>query len=122
MPTEIRHLTFSHDEVLEALVNYNKMAREKLAAGSIVGWQLVQLGDWFANVSIRERDRDDPQTMVFKPEVVAAALIRYCVVKGIPLPRRGDKSIAPVGDNLCLTIRIGPGGTTEDGGKTSSAA
>ena len=50
---------------------------------------------------------DEPKVAEIPASTVAAALISYCMEKGIPIPRQSHKSVQQLGDNIALVVRVG---------------
>ncbi len=105
MPTELRRLLFTRDELAEALADYARATGRAWPAGKIRsvrpdapfdGSLVLRLRDGAAGGSHR--------TVKLEPEWVAAALIRFCAERGVVLPRRAQKSLELVGDAVSLNI------------------
>ncbi|MCZ6465689.1 MAG: hypothetical protein O6829_00205 [Alphaproteobacteria bacterium] len=112
MPEELRKILFPKDELQAAVVDY--CLRSKI---------------WLPNKNIDELEvRADPEAMVvlkyadagpgednevkLSRDQVAAALIRYCSIINVPLPRSAQKVLQPGGDGISLLINIDWGKNT----------
>lgn len=101
MPSEIRHLLFTGDEVMDALRLFEEQRR-----GALVGPGI--------NVSYRERGTisaevtcSDGVTRSYDAAQLAAALIYYCNKLKIVLPRSASKSLELRGRSLVLALELG---------------
>ena len=113
MPIEFRRLVFHGDELLDALAVVPGRSEDPLPAGRIVGYKVVSKPEVTVRVEIEPEDRDDPATgdggrlsVTLEPAFVAAALIRLCIRRGIPMSRRAEKSLGLEGDNLALILTL----------------
>ena len=107
MPSEIRQIIFRNDELTEAIDSYRVFAAEELPAGDVVSCTLDS--HYSVTVKLGFAEKGDPETseVELPPSSVAAALLAFCIGKGIPIPRYSDKSIQIIGDNIALVIRMG---------------
>ncbi len=114
MPTEFRRLVFHGDELLDALAVVPWRSENPLPAGRIVGYEVVSKPEVTVRVEIEPEDRDDPAAgdgggrlwVTLEPAFVAAALIRFCIRRGIPMSRRAEKSLGLEGDSLVLNLTL----------------
>lgn len=110
MPKEVRYLVFQPQEAERAVLDY------LCPRGAIAG---LQAGP-HAAITFAETDRDGicaavsglydadgfvPQRRVDETALLSA-LITWCRVSGIPLPRRGMKSLELLGSTLALTVTM----------------
>jgi hypothetical protein len=105
MPTEFRRIVFTNPELREALSSYRGEGSVTLAAGQL------------RSVRFKDDSRDqliagvhDPLSgeivdTVLATSFVAAALIRYCIARRIPIQRSSQKAITLSGDNVALDLR-----------------
>mgnify|MGYP001555584020 CR=1 FL=1 len=107
MPTEIRRIVFSIAETLDAISDYNKLPQNnaKLPPGTIDGCVVKDEPDGIVRLDIRDADGQH-HDHILPHATVGAALLRYCRTTKIPLPKRGQKSLQVVGDNVALYIEI----------------
>ena len=114
MPTEFRRLVFHGDELLDALAVVPWRSEDSLPAGRIVGYKVVSKPEVTVRVEIEPQGRDDPAagngggrlSLTLEPAFVAAALIRFCIRRGIPMSRRAEKSLGLEGGNLVLNLTL----------------
>lgn len=103
MPTELRRLVFSNIELLEAILLHNAVAKQKLPRGALSLSKIEH--DPRVSVTLQIVG-ETTQTIRVSAEWIAAALLRYCMVKHVPVPRLSTKSLQVNGDNLCLVIEM----------------
>jgi hypothetical protein len=110
MPSEIRKLIFSSEEVCEVIVGYC-LRKGRTLPNSRIDSILVQpdsndfLIAKFEPEDLKHKGREE--AVSFTKEQVAAALIMYCRARKIPLPRSAEKSLEGEGGGVSLKISIG---------------
>ncbi|MBP0496282.1 hypothetical protein [Roseomonas indoligenes] len=129
MPTELRHIIFSSAEIVEAVSLFARSRGRPLPPGQIteaaaldtepgsaVTFRLSILPD----ASDREAGRLSPErlsperlsperlSMDWSGPELAAALLRYCRGRNIPMPVRGSKSLQRFGTQVGLVVTIAP--------------
>lgn len=105
MPTELRKLVFSKQELEAAIIAHNRSAAEKLPSGPVTKCE-VQKPDDVIKVALEVTDQRTGEThkIDLNSAYLAAALLRFCIEKKIPLPRDSSKSLQVVGDSLALNV------------------
>lgn len=107
MPTETRRIEFSTAELVEAITSFAKTTRFPLPPGKVVGCQIDRHGAVAVTLTIQHVAEGAKRTARFDNNAVAAALIRYCIDKKIPIPKSAEKSVESDGKSMILTLRIG---------------
>jgi hypothetical protein len=107
MITETRQITFSPDELIEAIVAHFRALKQKLPDGPIASLQLQDAPDVTVALLVESPGAGKPQRVIVRPEVVGAAMIAHCKRRGIPIPRKGVKSLIVSGDSVGLVISTG---------------
>ena len=107
MITETRQITFSPDELIEAIVAHFRSAKQQLPTGTITSVQLEEAPEITIALVIEAVDAPKPQRLIVRPEAVGAAMISHCKRKRIPIPRSGIKSLIVSGDSIGLVIYSG---------------
>ena len=104
MPTEIRRIVFSSDELRQALDAHLMSVGVTLPVGYI---QAAQFDAAAAELwlSVYDGQRDETHEAIVSGAQAAASLIKFCFAKRIPLPKDARKTIAIVGDNVALEVR-----------------
>lgn len=107
MPSEVRQITFANNELRSALDDYLLRRNLPLPPGTIscMRWG----GSDHAHIVFQVNDAmsDKSENATVATRHVGAAILRYCLVKRIPLPRNSRKLLAISGDNLMLELRSG---------------
>ena len=117
MPSEFRRVTFTNNELIEAIHDHNQVSRDKLPAGMIVSCKPVSEPDVAVRLDLVDQASGETRLAYLSPEVVAAVLLRYCMKRRIPMPRKAAKPIEIHGDEISLKIEIeGRLGPSEDKG------
>jgi hypothetical protein len=107
MPSELRRIVFSNDELRSALEDYLKGQKTPLPLGVITSVQLSDAPQGTVFLYLAGREDNDRASLALSPEKIAAALLRFCKRQRIPVPRRANKSLIVTGDNVALDIRTG---------------
>jgi hypothetical protein len=104
MPTEIRHVMFTTEEVTTAIRNYC------LGSGRILPGSAIFTVDGGEQPYVRvtsQIGRDQRETSAFfAGEALIAPLILFCQKKKIPLPLWGAKEITTIDGQLTLVIKL----------------
>jgi hypothetical protein len=106
VPSEFRQILFTNNEVIEALYEYNQVVRGKLPPGMIVSCTPVAEEKVAVRLKLVDQASGGAKVASLAPELVAAALLRYCFNHYIPIPRNAAKSIQVHGDRISLDVRI----------------
>jgi hypothetical protein len=104
MPTEIRQLLFSDEELIAALISHNRMAVDKLFVGRIISCSLLPGEALTVRLTIRHETTNNDYDMNFSSDVIGAALIRYCLEINIPLPRRAQKRFSVINGRAAISM------------------
>jgi hypothetical protein len=113
MPTELRRIVFSNADLYAALDLYLCRSGDGLPCGTITRVR----GDSYGVVRFDiNTTKGTVDTMQLAAEQVGGALISYCIVSHIPMPRGFVKSMVISGDNVALEMTDSAGkalGTSE---------
>jgi hypothetical protein len=101
---EVRYFAFSATAVIDALLAAERENGGSLHQLPVVKFAIEQAKEFTVTLSLYNLTKTEQYR--FGPEQVAAALIQYCRLRKIPLPRAGKKSLEMKGDNLCLKILL----------------
>jgi hypothetical protein len=108
MPTELRHIVFTTNEVLRSVTQYRHRRREPLPQGTISNLKIEDRPDVHVVIYITSDDRKTSQEVVFQGAELAAALVMYCIERKIPLPAaRAKKTLRVFDKQLGLEVAIG---------------
>jgi hypothetical protein len=105
MPTEFRRIVFTNAELREALSSYPGEGLVKLAAGQLRSVRFKEDAMDQIVVSLHDPLSDQIVDTVLSTSFVAAALIRYCIARRIPIQKTAQKAITLSGDNVALDLR-----------------
>ncbi|MCG8354198.1 MAG: hypothetical protein MI920_01380 [Kiloniellales bacterium] len=100
MPTEVRRLTFSQDEIIDALA----AGKIEPAAASGGPLSIVSREDGAPMVAFGSEAGEKCRNL--ETSVLGAALIKYCLDQGIPIPRNASRSLALHKGELALYLHI----------------
>jgi hypothetical protein len=106
MPTELRQLIFSRDELAAAIANYNGNASQDVPAGRIMFCKVMQNSGIFVTVKIVPDGETEVQTVHLDKNTVGAALMKYCLDNKIPMPKKASKSLQALGENIAMSLCI----------------
>ena len=87
MPTEIRRLVFTNDELQSALSSAATKSNRTLPMGSITSAAFKRFGETEVQVEFYDTRDNQSTTATFDSSFVGSALIFYCVDEHIPIPR-----------------------------------
>ena len=102
MPTEPRILGFNKVEVLEVLREYCTQTGRTLQDISINALSMVQ--DEEVRVEVRTNGNGSAQE--FTESELGAAIIMYCIKRGIPMARHAMKSLEVTHETLLMHLRM----------------
>ncbi|PWC55158.1 hypothetical protein [Azospirillum sp. TSO22-1] len=103
---ELRCLVFTDQEVIKATIEHRRKLREALPAGTIRAVAYA-VHDGAITTAIRiVDDHGEDQSMTLGQAEVAAALVGYCMERGIPLPVHSDKCLYLINGALTLMITM----------------
>ena len=100
MVQEIRHIRFTDREVAAAVVMYLS-DREEDPVGSEEIAEIKVTDSLEVEIRFKARRPEQP-TLDVGP--LAAALFKFCAAKGIPLPRKGKKSLRREPDTVVMLV------------------
>ena len=106
MPSEMRKIVFSVEELQAALVNYALRTNKKLP-NTTIDSILVEGKEGVTATIIFMRDgTEEAKTVGFTQNDIAAALILYCNSQQIPLPRDAKKLVTPIEDSVGMIVKL----------------
>ena len=106
MPTEMRKIVFTADELQAALVNYALRTNKKLPNATIDNILVEGKEGVTATVVYMREGTDEAKSVEFSPNDVAASIILYCSTRQIPLPRDAKKVVVPIEESVGMIIKI----------------
>ncbi|MFM2042041.1 MAG: hypothetical protein RLY86_617 [Pseudomonadota bacterium] len=108
MPTEIRHIIFTQEEVVRGAVDYHRRSGSPLPTGSII--KMVVEKEPALRIALHiALDADDSRAVIWiEHQVLAAALIFFCIQNRIPLPTKAAKELTLMGEKIALVVTKSP--------------
>lgn len=103
MTTEMRQVILDHGELRQALDAAAGADDEKLPNGKIASASISSDGQQ-VTVAILDGATQEPRNVTLSASRVAAALIKFCMRRRIPLPRGASKYLCVSGDNLGIRV------------------
>lgn len=109
MSTETRRITFSPTELIQAISRHRRDERQPLPESRIRGAKVEPGEGPVPRVALLldPAGGDGAPAIDFRPTEVAVALIKFCRLKRIPLPKRAEKSLGIDHGNISLVLHLG---------------
>ncbi len=107
MPSEHRQIVFGKSELNEAISAYRESHGDGIPDGRVTACSVDAKKRIAVMIAFLKDGEDKPTVAEISASAVAAALIAYCMGKGIPIPRQSHKSVQQLGDNIALVVRVG---------------
>ncbi len=104
MPTEFRHIIFSEDETIAAIVEFQRRSGNVLPAGTVAQCVLTAEPDIRVDLEIEPDGESESQWFAFSRDDLATALIMYCIDHRIPMPIKSTKFLQMFGSSVGLVI------------------
>lgn len=106
MPTELRTLVFSNEELRQAVLHFHKNSVEILPSQRISTCEIHKDAGISLHLMVYDEAQNKNTPVVLETPMVAAILLKYCFKERIPVPKKSDKSLQVIGDNLALRIAV----------------
>jgi hypothetical protein len=104
--SETRHITFGKEALIHALTSYAAASKLSLPPGIIQSCEISAKPDISVSLGILSAKTGTLEKATIPAETIGAAMIRYCRLVNVPLPRDAGKSLVASGDNLILSIHV----------------
>ncbi len=107
MPTEMRRIVFSNEELMNAINFFNSPNIPKLPEGVITVASVDP--DDKSNIVLKftSYNRDAERNIVISVANLGAVLVSYCIKNKIPMSKKASKSLKIIGDNVSLELFFG---------------
>lgn len=105
MATETRTIIFDQSELRQAAAAYCIRKCIKVPSAQLSSVLAEQEDIGIVRLKFSGQDRSKTEVTLSYSQM-AAAIIQYCGVVGVPLPRFSRKYLAPAGDGIALHIRL----------------
>ncbi len=108
MSSETRRITFTSEELVQAVANHRRDEKQPFPGSRVRGAQVSQVNGSGLRVAfaLDPSTGDGTSELELKPTEVGVALIKFCRLKKIPLPRRASKSLAVNDGAICLVLSL----------------
>jgi len=106
LPSEMRKMVFTKDELQAALINYALRTQQRLPNANIERIKVEKADGVKATIIYARLSDEDPRTVEFDETNVAAAIILYCRTLHIPLPRDARKILIPEDNSVSMIVQI----------------
>ena len=106
MPSEMRKMVFSQDELQAALVNYALRTKRKLPNATIESIHVEEKNEISVTIVYAPDGTEEAKTVEFEQTHVAAAVILFCRTHEIPLPREARKVLVPVDNSVAMIVQM----------------
>ncbi len=106
MPSEMRKMVFTRDELQAALINYALRTKQRLPNANIEHIKVEKADGVKATIIYARLADEEPKTVEFDETNVAAAIFLYCRTHNIPLPREARKVIIPEGGSVSMIVQM----------------
>jgi hypothetical protein len=109
MATETRRIIFNNEELVLALTRQRRDEKRPLPESRIRGATVAAVdgGGVKVEIMLKSPTGDALEPLEIRPAEVGAALIKFCNLQKIPLPRRAKKSIAVDAGQIALVLQLG---------------
>ncbi len=106
MPIEMRTLIFSRDELSEAITDHAAAAGAALPDGTTMFCSVRADPALQVTLKLVPDGRSTIETVILEAEAVGAALVHYCIERGIPVPQRSDRSLQAMGEAVAMHFSL----------------
>ena len=105
---ESRRVVFTHSELRDAVENFPGMRGSAFPTGEITAVLPRRKGNaYFVEFNILEFSSDKNFTFEAPEADIASALIEHCMRIKTPLPKKAEKELRIIDNNVCIDISIG---------------
>jgi len=106
MPLEIKNIYFSEKEVKTALVNFSVLNHEYLDVDDVEKIVIDKPHDVRVSMLVDKTLCLENNELSFSSAQVGAALMAFCMVSKIPLPKNGHKALEADNNKISLKITL----------------
>ena len=106
MPLEIKNIYFNEKEVCTALVNFSILNHEYLDVDDVKKIVIDKADEVKISMLVDKTLGIENNEMSFTNAQVGAALMAFCMVSKIPLPKSGVKKLEVRDDKISLCIKF----------------
>ncbi len=106
MPSELRKIVFTKDEVRAAAVSYCLHAHVRMPQANIEDLVISSNLGELVTLKFTVSNPAERAEVILSQEQMAAAIIKFCREQGIPLPKKAKKLIRPDDTGLAMMINV----------------
>lgn len=106
MPLEIKNIYFNEKEVRTALVNFSILNHEYLDVDDVKKIVIDKADALRVSMLVDKTLGMENDEMSFTSAQVGAALMAFCMVSKIPLPKNGTKTLEADDNRISLRIKL----------------
>jgi hypothetical protein len=103
MIVEERRIAFTREAVIAAVGLFAEPCSVAIPPGNIVGVEAQGSG---CQLQLAPLGKNQPESLTIEPSAMASILALYASRQGIPIPKRGDRSLELAADRVTLSIRL----------------
>ena len=107
MPSEVRIIAFTRQDVQEAIDRFGVIADKRLFKGKLIDCHVKKHPGVHAVLEVQRPAAEKTATVELNSTQLAAALISFCCDRHIPLPRVASKELDVIDDQLVLRLEMG---------------
>ncbi len=104
--TEYRQIVFSNQELIHALIEFDRQRAKEFAPGKIVTCAVSDEEPIRATLNFRGSSTDDQRSFEIDASHLAAVLIWSCIERRIPIPKLAKKILRASGSGISLKFRL----------------
>lgn len=109
MLIEYRKIEFPENDLMEAIACHDEATSQRLGEAEIIGLEFSTGEELEIRVNVKYSENDGTGSIPLPVSFVTAAMIRYCIDEGVPVPKRGRKQIEFDDGTLSLVMRMTQG-------------
>lgn len=106
MPTEQRRIIFADDEIVTAVLSYCRIGGIALPDADVEKLDIALDTDCSVRLTFSVTSPDLPDEVFLDADTVMSALIGYCRLRSIPLPRVAAKRLEPADGTLSMVFEM----------------
>mgnify|MGYP000268262354 CR=1 FL=1 len=106
MPMEVKKIFFTEKEVRNALVNFAVLNKEFLDVDDVEKIIIDEADSVRVSMLVDKTLGKENNELSFSSAQVGAALMAFCMVSKIPLPKKGNKALEADNNKICLKITL----------------
>jgi hypothetical protein len=106
MSSETRRIIFTSEELVQAIANHRREEKQSFPGSRVRGARVTEVNGSGLKVAfmLDPSTGDGSTELELKPTEVGVALIKFCRLKKIPLPRRAAKSLSVDNGHIALVL------------------